>query len=258
LEEYLYGVLRNEMSVDWPMEALKSQAVAARTYAVYKAMQNQNRPYDLVDHEVDQVYNGFDTEHDRIRQAVDATRGEILIYQGEPVEAFYSSQSGDYTANSENIWGNYVPYLRSVSSPFEADAPYYRWEISLTYEELAAHLNRDWRLKIGLIYDLEIRRSPQSRRVTHVWIHHSNGRETVLTGVEFKNLARLPSTLFTVTRNEYGVTFAGSGRGHGLGLSQWGARGYALNGYNYRAILQHYYPGVEIVKLRETEILARR
>lgn len=139
VEEYLYGVVGKEMSPSWHREALKAQAVAARTYAISHKNYFASRGFDMTDDTSSQIYAGINGESPSVIAAVDATRGEILTYGGKPIDAFFCSTAGGWTENSENVWGSRIPYLRGVSDD-SSRMPSYRWSVTTTPEKLAANL----------------------------------------------------------------------------------------------------------------------
>jgi len=298
LEEYLYGVLPKEMPAEWPIEALKAQAVAARTYAVSNLGKWEHCGFDLSADHSDQYYGGYDEEKEATNRAVDETKGEIILHEGMPIVAFYHSDSGGITEDSYDVYGKDFPYLKPVKDEFSFKSPYANWTVSFSHDEIE---NKMGNLKnsVGQITRIYIREKTSSGRVKEVVICGTKGEVTV-TGTELRNMLGLNSTLFDVNGtgkdytfiisgsgmsnsslnpnfyllSNYGLTnlsntsvlyllsgselkelnfisndnftFAGHGRGHGVGMSQWGARGMAEEGYNYVEILQHYYKNVEI------------
>jgi len=247
LEEYLYGVLKMEVDPRWPAEALKAQAVAARTLALYSLGRFRAEGYDVRATTESQVYGGLAVEDPRTTAAVDATRGEVVTFQGRPILAVYHSDSGGATESSEYVWGGRYPYLRGVSDPFTASAP---WTLRMELAELAARLRRAGR-EVSGITGVEVAEVTPSGRAGTVRLTSASGavtvRATELRGAIGADV--LKSTLFTarlVSAEEPVVEFFGKGSGHGVGLSQWGARGQALAGASYTDILRYYYSGVTI------------
>jgi len=247
LEEYLYGVLKMEVDPRWPVEALKAQAVAARTLAVYSLGRFQAEGYDVRATTESQVYGGLSVEDPRATAAVDATRGEILTYQGRPILAVYHSDSGGYTESSEHVWGGRYPYLRGVPDPFTSAAP---WTVRMELPVFAARLGRAGGTVAG-ITGVDVAEVTPSGRARTVRITSTTGT-VIVRATELRSLLGadvLKSTLFTVrlvSTEEPAVEFTGRGSGHGVGLSQWGARGQALAGKSYTDILRYYYSGVTI------------
>ncbi|MGB9663244.1 MAG: SpoIID/LytB domain-containing protein [Moorellaceae bacterium] len=316
VEQYLYGVVGSEIGSSAGLEALKAQAVVSRTYAL-----NRVKPeayYDVTDDTASQVYGGYEAETvsgaDKVKQAVEATRGQVIYYQGKLIEAYFHSNAGGYTEDSENVWSAVLPYIRGVPSPEDAyalsiggwAAETYMWTKSFSREEVQ-NLIKAWlertgqKAELGEVIDLAVSREKADESGTTV-----SGRATRLDIIgtkgsisAFRNNIRsvlgLRSTLFTMQMdstvvimdgrgNKREVNYGGSlvavgassspsslngaggeyavagreqmrvvpkvfnrlvvegrGNGHGLGLSQWGARGMAEKGYSYRDIIEHYY-----------------
>ena len=255
LEQYLASVLGKEMYPSWPQEALKSQAVAARSYALYKRQRQTNRVYDVDSTTTYQVYDGIDGESLSTQAAVAATSGQVLTYQGKIIEAVFHSASGGHTENSENVWIGVVPYLRGVPD-FDQGTPAYQWAFTLTATQLRERLPG-----VGnIISMMPVTRTPQGRVVTMKIV--GDGGSRMLKGDQLRNALGLKSTLFTVTpqmglvasttkASPIPVAFeiTGRGFGHGLGLSQWGAYNMAMQGQSYQQILQHYYQGTTLSKV---------
>lgn len=234
LEAYLYGVVPNEMPAGWPLESLKAQAIAARTYAIANLGQHARLGFDLRPTEENQVYGGASSEKVSSNQAVDATRGQIVTYNGRPIRAYYHSCAGGYTESSESVWGRPIPYIQPVPD-FDQEAPRYVWQRQFSTEELSRLFN------VGEVREITPVARGYSGRVTKIQVSGSQGNK-LFTGEQFRRLTRLWSTLFNVQPDAGGFTFAGRGFGHGLGLSQWGAKALGERGYLYSQILQHYYP----------------
>ena len=245
LEEYLYGVLKMEVDPRWPAEALKAQAVAARTLAIYNLGRYQSEGYDVRATTDTQVYGGVSAEDPLTTAAVELTRGEILTYQGRPILAVYHSDSGGVTESSEYVWGGRYPYLKGVRDPFTAAAP---WSIKMDLAVFEARLRRAGRSVAGVLSITAGDLTP-SGRVGSVRIVAASGT-TTLRATELRSLLGanvMKSTLFSVRLlpdGQAAVEFVGRGSGHGVGMSQWGARGLALQGRSYIEILRYYYSGV--------------
>lgn len=247
LEEYLYGVLKMEVDPRWPPEALKAQAVAARTLALYSLGRFRAEGYDVRATTESQVYGGLSAEDPRTTAAVDATRGEIITYQSRPILAVYHSDSGGATESSEHVWGGQYPYLRGVPDPFTSAAP---WTVRMDRSDLAARLRRAGRA-VSDIVGVEVAEVTPSGRARTVRITSTAGA-VVVRATELRSALGadvMKSTLFAVrlvAGDEPVIEFTGRGSGHGVGLSQWGARGQALAGRSYLEILRYYYAGVTI------------
>ncbi|MGQ0572408.1 MAG: SpoIID/LytB domain-containing protein [Armatimonadota bacterium] len=249
LEEYLYGVVRSEMDPRWPLEALRAQAVAARSLAVQSAGRFSSEGYDVRSTTDSQVYGGVAAEDPRTTAAVDATRGTVILHDGRPVFAAFHADSGGATENSEFVWGGLVPHLRGVSDPFSRDAPSHQWTLRLDLAAMEMQLHRTGRPVTGL-QRLEVVATSPSGRVMTVRLVTTTGSADVR-GTDFRTAigaSTVRSTLFTVRPlpGEMAVELSGRGSGHGVGLSQWGARGQALAGRDHTDILRYYYTGVAI------------
>lgn len=282
LEHYLYGVVGKEMSPSWSQEALKAQAVAARTYAVSHKNYFKNRGYDMADDTRSQVYGGVAAEAPSIIQAVDATSGEIVTYQGKPIEAIFCASAGGWTEHSENVWGSPLGYLRGVADD-SSRMPSYSWSVSTTPEKIAANLTAAGKGvgKVTAITLSPLAKRPMkvadrgvSGRVRTMTIQGSKGR-VQLSGNTFQALFGLKSTLFDFYQGKgtppnpdtgkaarsttmtlkagQAVTIYGFGWGHGLGMSQYGAyqmaKDHAGTTDYYRQILAHYYTNTKLERL---------
>ncbi len=233
LEDYLLGVLPAEMPPSFPLEALKAQAVLARTFAVNRL--SPSAPYDLCATEACQVYRGLAVETPRHKEAVFATRGLVVSYGGKAISALYHADSGGMTAGSEEVFQKALPYLRPRQDPF-SEGPRSRWTVDLTPERVAAALRA---------YGF----SPRSEEPPEVLARTPSGRVgglsamgVVVEGPLAQKVVRamgLPSAMVAFE----GWRAVGRGAGHGVGLSQWGAKGMAERGFEFREILGHYFPG---------------
>ncbi len=249
LEDYLYGVIKWEIDPNWPFASVAAQAVAARTYAFKKISDSSNEDYHLVDEVKHQVYGGVESEDPLARIAVDLTRGEILIFQGEPIEAYYYACCGGYTASSFDVWGEDLPYLQAISEKFCTESPHYHWRFSIKAQELKKILERKG-LIIEEINQIEVVNWDKGERVRKLAIDSSKG-EIHLAGTEFRRLVgpnKIKSTRFKVEKKGNYFIFIGKGWGHGVGMCQWGAKAMAEKGYSVNEILKFYYPGTEIEK----------
>lgn len=249
LEEYLYGVVRSEMDPRWPPEALRAQAIAARSLAVHSAGRFAAEGYDVRSTTDSQVYGGVGAEDARTTAAVDATRGLIIFHNGRPAFAAFHADSGGATESSEYVWGSVTPHLRGVPDPFSKDAPNHEWTLRLEMAVIETRLQRAGRSVAGLARIEVASTSPSGRAMVIRLAAASGGGE--IRGTEFRTAVGpnvLRSTLFAVRSypTEGTVELAGRGFGHGVGMSQWGARGMALAGRDYTAILKHFYTGIEI------------
>ena len=192
LEQYLYGVVGKEMSPSWNSEALKAQAVAARTYAVSHKRYFNSRGFDMTDDTNSQIYAGMDGESPSVINAVDATNGEILTYKDKPIDAFFCASAGGWTENSENVWGNSVAYLRGVADASDK-MPAYRWSVVTTPEKMAANLTAAGK-SVGKIKTIAV--SPLTRRPMAVSDRGVSGRVLTLTITGTKGQVRMTGNAF--------------------------------------------------------------
>lgn len=246
MEEYLYGVINNEVSSAWPIESVKAQAVAARSYAFFKLNQAVGKSFSLQSTVMDQVYRGRATEDARARQAVDETKGEILFYDHIPAQAFFHSNCGGHTESAKNVWGGDYSYLKGVEDNYCTDAPNYFWIYQLSYGNILSILTEAG-ISVRRTNKISIIDRSKSGRVKAIKIGGST-----LSGEELRKVlgySKLKSANFTISANSNQITFSGSGFGHGVGMCQWGAKGMAQAGSSYREILKKYYDGVDIKKI---------
>ena len=244
LEQYLYSVLGAEMSQDFPAEALKAQAVAARTYAIYRSQAASKKSFDVDSTQESQVYRGIANEASTTQAAVNATAGQIMTYQGKPILAVFHAASGGHTENVEDIWTNRIPYLRGVPD-YDLGTPGYEWSKLLSLGELSKLL------KIDRIKSIWADRSTQFGSVVSLKV--VGDTEKTLTGSQIRTTLKLRSLRFTISPTPDGFIFNGRGYGHALGMSQWGAYSLAQQGMTYPKILAHYYQGVDFGRLAERE-----
>jgi len=240
LEDYVGSVVSAEVGPNWDVEALKAQAVIARTYVLYQKNANSAQKYDVTSSVLHQVYKGS-VEDARVSYAVMQTEGEVLTYDGKLIEAFYHSTCGGRTEDSEEVFGKKYPYLRPVESTCDI-SPYSTWERKIPVDELERALDlRD-------IRKIKILSYTKTKRVRTLAVVHKTGTLTVK-ATDLRKLlgwTRLPSTNFKLTRDKADFVFEGKGYGHGVGLCQWGALELAREGKNYRDILAFFYPGTTI------------
>lgn len=254
LEDYLLGVLSGEVPKDWPLEALKAQAIAARTFAIRKRDEARaaGLKWDLESNTLHQVYEGSGKIGGGIRQAVKETKGLILTYDSKPIQAMFHSNCGGRTSRASEVWSSELPYLRSVTCGYCSKGAHYRW----TTEMLVPDLIRKLRASGVLLSDvvaLRVGARDDSGRVRTLEITDADGRERSVKGSQFR-MALGPdvvkSTRFEPELMSDRVRFTGTGWGHGVGLCQEGAEGMARQGYNAFEILRKYYPGVIKEKLK--------
>jgi stage II sporulation protein D len=244
LEAYLRGVVPAEMPPTWPMEALKAQAVAARSYVVTHLKPDE--PFDLCALETCQVYSGVEAEHARSDQAVAATRGLVLGYGNEVVRAYYHSDSGGVLASSAEVWGESLPYL-VARADVSASTPHRQWERQLDPQAMAASL-RSHGIDVGPVRALRILHYSESGRAVRAEVVGERAR-AVVEGPALRDLLRgwgLKSTRIVMASD---LLVRGDGWGHGVGMSQYGARSMALAGHAFEEILAFYYPYTTLLRL---------
>lgn len=246
LEDYLLSVLPSEMPSSWPLEALKAQAVAARSYAIANIGKHAKDGYDLRATIDDQVYNGVSSENLNSNRAVAETEGLILKHEGKPVSAFFHSTSGGSTEVAEHVWGRPVPYLRMVPD-YDDLSPHFAWSRKVKVDDLARTIGAD----LGQLTSFSIVSRTPSNRVKDTVLVGSNGSKTI-SGETLRKVFKLPSTNFNIVCKDNTLEFLGRGNGHGLGLSQWGARALAEHGYNAAQILTYYYKDVSVDYLADS------
>jgi stage II sporulation protein D len=253
MEEYLFGVVPGEMPAGWEHEALKAQAIAARTYALHNLGKEAKKGYDLCGTTHCQMYEGAAVETAATNESVAMTAGEYLAYQGKPIQAYFHANSGGFTDNSSDLWAENLPYIRAVAD-FDQAAPRHVWYLTYSESQVAAALD-----KIGVNIGRVLELAPHDRtpigRVKTMRAKGTAGQAT-FEASKLRFAIGLHSTFFNVGRvssQQLGMhgdgmyfQFAGRGWGHGLGMSQWGARGMADRGFNYRQILSHFYPGSQL------------
>ncbi len=244
LEDYVCGVVAAEMPAEFETEALKAQAVCARTYAV-KNMEERGSnevPYDIyqaycsVDDMKQKWGDSFDKYYEKISSAVKATKGEIMIYENEPVLAVFHSTSAGKTENSENIWGGEVSYLKSVDSSFDENAPNFLETVSFDIDEIKEKLGDT---------SFNIKERTEAGYVKTVVVG-----DIEFTGREVREMLGLRSSNFDVEIKDNKAYFTTKGFGHGAGLSQYGANFMAQNGSTYTEILNHYYTDIDLAKIK--------
>ncbi len=248
LEEYLYSVLGGEMDARWHPEALKAQAIAARSYALYRRQKQQTNPVYDVGNTPDkwQIYKGVIAEHPKIYAAVDATAGQVLTHNNQIIESVFHACSGGHTENVEDVWGNPLPYLRAVPD-FDLNMPNAKckWQKKFSSKEISQKFPR-----IGNVKEIKAVELSPFNSVKKLQIVGEKGIKE-LKGELVRTELKLNSTRFTVSKQENGTfVLQGLGWGHGLGMSQYGARYLATQGYNHLQILNHYYKNVALAPIQ--------
>jgi len=251
VEGYLYGVMAREVSPEWSTEALKAQAVVSRTYVMKNLGKHDREGFDLSATMTSQVYGGVEAEDRRTSEAVDLTRGEVITYEGELIKSFFHSNCGGYTEDVTNVWEGEegFPYLKGVVCPFCKKSYQYYWEKLVEEETVKQRLNENG-YDVGDIKKIRILGRSSSGRVTYLRIYDNRGHLDIR-GSNFRMImdpSLIRSTLFAMERMGSRIRFYGRGWGHGVGMCQWGAKGMAERGANYRQILQYYYPQTKIEK----------
>ncbi|BCG47534.1 SpoIID protein homolog [Citrifermentans bremense] len=247
LEEYLVGLINCEISSAWPIEAVKAQAVIARSYAVFQMQARRGAPYQLESSVMDQVYDGADGEDSRAARGVEETAGQVLTYDGKTIQAFYHSNCAGHTESSKNVWGMSVPYLQGVACLYCGGANPIKWELKLPLKKVESSL-RAAGYQVAGIRECRVRGRNESGRVQEVLVESTRGKVAV-PGVAFRKAlgyGAVKSTNFDLRQSGDELSITGSGSGHGVGLCQWGAKGRANEGFDYREILSYYYPGVKL------------
>jgi stage II sporulation protein D len=249
LEDYIKGVVAAEIRSNWNAEALKAQAVVARTYAIYhKQNSGKKLPYDLTSSVLSQVYKGENMSPE-ISKAVDDTRSEILFYKDKPIEAFYHSTSGGMTEDAGEVFTTGLPYIKMVKTDSEL-SPFYMWEKIIPTAEIEKALG------VRGINNIKMDSFTASGRVKEFALFIDNQLDPVrIAATEFRKKLgwdRLPSTMVTeLSKSEDAFVFEGRGYGHGVGMCQWSALQMARDGKSYRQILNYFYPGAEIRKYED-------
>jgi stage II sporulation protein D len=243
VEQYLRGVIPSEMPHEWPMEALKTQAVISRTYALYQKKENQNKEHDLPASVLGQVYKGESASHHRTDQAIMETNDIVATYDGALALTFFHSTSAGHTEDAQERWGIDLPYLKGVSCPFDRDSPYYQWERSIPLSDLEEALAKNGVKTISTLTPFQYSRAG---RILDVRILHQGG-ETFFKAEGLRRLLgyrTLPSTNFRISSFGKTLKISGMGWGHGVGLCQYGTKVLAERGFTFDEIVSYYYPGV--------------
>ena len=261
IETFLYGVLSMEMSSEFSEEALKAQAVAARTYIIYKMENNMKAGHKGADICTDynhcQAYASYEELKEQkgdkwiresypiIKQAVDDTKGQILTYNDKAILPLYFSTSSGMTENSEDVFMTNYPYLKSVSSPYEENSPKY-------YTESVIDISRFIDILKNKYGDISISKNDLKNKIKIIDRTTAGSVKSIqignkqLTGRDIRSIFDLNSSNFDISFAEDIVVFKVTGYGHGVGMSQWGAEGMANNSYTYDEILFHYYTNTDI------------
>ena len=255
VEAYVAGVVTGEINRNWHPEALRAQAVAARTYVLYKKMMNRQQAYDVVSSVQDQVYRGQAQVNSAVKSAIQSTKGQVITYQDAPILAAYSSTAAGPTEDAAYVWDVDVPYLKGVECPFDDQSPRFRWRAAVSLEKLEQKF-RKLDYAVGTIATITPFSRTPSGRIDQIRILHSRG-ELILRGQDFRRVAgysTVYSTQFTIESMGRELILVGKGAGHGVGLCQWGMKEMAELGYSYEAIVRYYYPGTELLPLSQVKL----
>jgi len=251
IEKYLGSVVGSEMPAKWPLEALKAQAIASRTYAL---KQKGNPLYDIDSTNMNQVYIGLEAGTHKTKRAVNSTRSLVLTYKNKLINALFHSSSAGMTENSQDVWKNKYPYLSSVKD-FDKNNPKFRWQKKISSNELINLFPT-----IGGLKNIKILDITSTGRVKNLKLIGAYGSDQI-SGVDFRKRLGLNSNFIRFkffeeelnnnTPQKKGLIVFGQGSGHGVGMSQWGAKYLASRGQKAERILKHFYKGVQIKPFRK-------
>lgn len=253
MENYLLGVLPYEMSYSWPLEALKAQAVAARTYTVMEMKKKKNADFDLYNDVRSQMYKGSAKVYDSVRKAVEGTRGQVLTYKGEPFHTYYHANCGGGTDDAK-IWtgakGPTIKPLTGVSCDYDQKSKSYTWSNTVPLSSINKFINKNGLQ--GSVKKIKVAARTRTKRAETLEFTTSKGKKT-LSCAKFRlavGSSLLKSCKITdIDKNNKGFAFKGRGYGHGVGMCQDGARGMAEAGKTYKKILSHYFPSSNLTTL---------
>ncbi len=251
LEHYIAGIINNEISSSWHPDAIKAQAVIARSYAMWRIKERAGELYHVTATNLDQVYTGAGAEDTKAVKGVQDTYGEVLTYDGEIALTLYHSNAGGKTEAAGNVWGGVYHYLRSVSSAGDKKAPHYSWKFKVNESTLRSAFTRSG-YDVGEIKRISVKKKSPTGRVKLALVISKGAQTVKITGEELRKVVgygNVKSTLFKVSKSGSTFIFKGRGSGHGVGLSQWGAKAMAEKGRSYKKILKHYYPGTKLDKI---------
>lgn len=256
LEKYLAGLINREMSPSWPIEAMKAQAVASRSYALFQAQIHRHRDYDLEGTTQDQVYQGAASETAKSNRAAEETRGEVLSFAGEAIKAYFHANCGGKTELPMAVWGGESHAFRPVSCPYHRRP---RDRISWTQVYTKDQLERALKRASGVLpktfrnlASIEAGAAVSNQRLREVVVSDNRGKNLVIPANAFRNAlgnTKLKSTSFRINKEAGVYRLSGEGFGHGVGMCQVGARAMSEEGKNYRNILGYYYPLAKLKRL---------
>lgn len=248
LDEYVAGVLRGEIGERWPVEALRAQAIVARTYAAYYRVLNAGRPYQIVASTAHQQYTGRVPVSSPFWSAAQDTTAQVLFWEGQVFPAFYHADSGGFTEDPRTVFAaRNMPALKPVACPFSVGSPHYYWNADLRLGDLTEALRRNG-TDVGTVTAIDVSERTESLRASSIRVRGTRGI-VLLRGNDLRRIVgydTLKSTLFAVAVDGGVAHFSGRGYGHGVGMCQWGARAMAEQGHPARAILAFYYPGTTL------------
>ena len=249
LETYVAGIVSSELPHKWPLEAMKVQAIAARTYAVWQKYRRLELPYHMESTVLDQVYHGAQREHDDAHRAVADTYGMLLVHGRRPVQAYFHSSCGGHTESAAEGWGTPLPYLPGSPCGFCDIATRFRWKAHVSKKDLDAA----FRPLLGEpVEDIRVLSKTKTDRLKTLEVRGNKAKRRIA-GADLRRLCgynRVWSTL--VSRLDVrgdGLHVDGRGAGHGVGMCQWGARGMAERGHSFEEALLRYYPGASLRRL---------
>jgi len=253
IDRYLCGVLYNEVSHFWPLEVLKAQAIAARTFALYQRRQNKARDYDLRSDIYSQVYRGSDSEKWTTNKAVFLTSRLVLTYNGDIFPAYYHANCAGMTEAASNLWNINTPPLRGVECPYCKYTRHYKWSDRIPLEDIRTKLVAAG-YKIGEIESIVVLSRNKSNRAEKLEVKDTAGTVVIITAKDFRQILQsntIRSTNFEVDIKGGTAVFDGFGWGHGVGMCQWGAYGMSKLKKSAAEILQFYYPGAKVTKVSD-------
>lgn len=252
IEAYLLGVIAAEIPHDWHVETLKAQAIASRTYALYQKRAAGGKCYHIESTENSQMYHGRSGERKAAVQAVRDTEGQVIVYGGLLIQAFYHSSCGGHTEDASLLWDIDEPYLKGVDCECQEISKYGQWERRFSLSQIEKAL-RSRGFPVRQITATALGTITPAGRVKDVTIGHTGG--TIVVPAEALRAAvgnaLIPSVFFDLSKQGDELIFSGRGMGHGVGLCQWGAEEMARRKYDHEAILKHYYPGTTIARIDE-------
>lgn len=249
LEQYVRGVLYHEISHRWPLEVMKVQAIATRTYVLYQKAMNEKRDYDVTSDIYSQVYGGRSAERYRTNIAVNRTKGKVLIFEGKIFPTYFHATCAGHTEDAKELWGQNLFPLKGIVCNYCALSPHYRWRKNFRSKDIQDKLNRHG-YTIGLIENISVVEKNKSGRIRKLQITARDGKVITLSGRKFREIVgpnEIKSNRYDVIMKGYYFDAVGGGWGHGVGMCQWGAAQLSKERFKYPEILTFYYPGAEIV-----------